>query len=457
MTMQDAGIQPITHEDLRRRLVTFLRTSDRAADYRHFLPGREAVQQSSSAGADVEPPDMYDAEIERMQDPQARQHARWRRYLDRLEQGAWADHITVQGVAEMLHININVLNTITPDYVINVQPAEGPSPHTLYLGQIQQWHFTALRKLADVDQTQAQTEAEAAEDKEEQEAFDRTSQLVGIPYDTLLQREEQTDTDNIFSIAPGEHQTPCSILSDKNFEELAHPDKYAHGNGAFSSSRPKSITLNKYFNQRLLNCDGRFAKDIDYLLAAQYAVEAKRVKDQVQMVLRQTRGHRFQGQTVSAGMLKNPDTVKALLRTDAAFKFLKNVRGSPAYWHTVLLDALAMVRQLGTPTWFLTLSAADMQWPEVIQSIAHQYGKTLTADDVAHMPWEEKTMWLRSNPVTAARQFQYRTETFFKAFLCSNSNPIGKIKDYLIRVEFQVNTCTSINNICIAFYDGCLM
>ncbi len=79
------------------------------------------------------------------------------------------------------------------------------------------------------------------------------------------------------------------------------------------------------------------------------------------MVLRQTRGHHFQGQTVATGMLKNPDTVKALLRTDPAFKFLKNVRGSPAYWHTVLLDALAIVTQLGTPTWFLTLSAADMQ------------------------------------------------------------------------------------------------
>ncbi len=201
--------------------------------------------------------------------------------MDQLEHSAWADNITVQGVAEMLHININVLNTITPDYVICVQPAEGPSPNTLYSGQIEQWHFTALWKLADVDQTQPQTESEAAEYKEEQEAFDRTSKLVGIPYDTLLQPEEQTDTDNRFSIAPGEHQTPCSILSDKNYEELAHPDKYVDGTGEFSSSRPKSITLSKYFNQRLLNCDGRFAKDIDYLLAAQYAVEAKRVKDQV--------------------------------------------------------------------------------------------------------------------------------------------------------------------------------
>ena len=39
-----------------------------------------------------------------------------------------------------------------------------------------------------------------------------------------------------------------------------------------------------------------------------------------------------------------------MICTDTAFKFLKNVRGSPAYWNTVLLDLLAMVRQLGMPT-----------------------------------------------------------------------------------------------------------
>jgi hypothetical protein len=79
-----------------------------------------------------------------------------------------------------------------------------------------------------------------------------------------------------------------------------------------------------------------------------------------------------------------------MIRTDTAFKFLKNVRGSPAHWKTVLLDLLAMVRQLGMPTWFSTLFAADMQWPEGIQSFAHQYGKVLTADDVKNMPWVEK-------------------------------------------------------------------
>ena len=125
-------------------------------------------------------------------------------------------------------------------------------------------------------------------------------------------------------------------------------------------------------------------------MAAQYTVEAKQVRDDMQITLRQTRGQTFQNRTVNAGLVKSSDNLQAMIRTNTAFQFLKNVRGSPAYWKTVLLDLLAMVRQLGMPTWFLTLSAADMQWPEVIQSIAHRYGKVLTAYDVKNMPWVEK-------------------------------------------------------------------
>ncbi len=446
MTMQDAGIQRLQHNEIRHNLIAFLQTSDQAQGYKNFLPGPEAAQQHTTTGMDIDHPTCSDAQIESIQDTTARQQARWEKYLERLQQGAWADNIAVQGVAEMLHINIRVLNTITPDYIINVQPASGPSEHTIHLGQIQQWHFVALKQSSNTNQ-QLREEEEAKEDEEEQRAFNLRSEQAGVPYDTLLQEEEQPDSDRIYSLAPGEHQRPCPVLSDENFEELAHPDKYPYGNGGFSTSRKKPITLRKYFNQRLLNCDGRFAKDLDYLLASQYAVEAKQVRDQVQIVLRQSRGHTFQGKTVSAGMLKNPNIIQAMLRTDTAFKFLKNVRGSPAYWHTALLDSLAMVRQLGTPTWFLTLSAADMQWPEVIQSIARQYGKELTPEDISNMAWEDKCMWLRSNPVTAARQFQYRMENFFKLFLCSKSSPIGKVKDYLIRVEFQARGSPHSHNI----------
>ena len=101
-----------------------------------------------------------------------------------------------------------------------------------------------------------------------------------------------------------------------------------------------------------------------------------------------------------------------MIQKDYAYRFLKNVRGSPAYFQRVMYDVLGMIRQLGIPTWFLTLSAADMQWPDVIQTIARQYGTKLSDDDVKIMSFEEKSKWLRQIPVTAARHFHYRLNTF---------------------------------------------
>ena len=47
------------------------------------------------------------------------------------------------------------------------------------------------------------------------------------------------------------------------------------GSGTFSTERPKN--LQKVFQPRLLDVDGRFACDLDYLIVAQYIVQAKQV------------------------------------------------------------------------------------------------------------------------------------------------------------------------------------
>ena len=46
-------------------------------------------------------------------------------------------------------------------------------------------------------------------------------------------------------------------------------------------------------------------------------------------------------------------------------------------------------------------------------------------------------MWLRSNPVTPARMFQYRLDAFVITFLKSSAQPIGEVIEYVIRIEFQ--------------------
>ena len=91
------------------------------------------------------------------------------------------------------------------------------------------------------------------------------------------------------------------------------------------------------------------------------------------------------GQKMNAGISMNVDHLHQLIQKDHAFKFLKHVRGSPAYLQETFYNLLAMIRQLDIPTWFLTLSAADMKRPDVIQCIAYQYGQTLTEDQVKNI------------------------------------------------------------------------
>ena len=192
--------------------------------------------------------------------------------------------------------------------------------------------------------------------------------------------------------------------------------------------------MRKYFNQRLLDADGRFARDIEYLLTAQYAVESKQVADDASIVMRQTCGRLHRGQVLTAGTVRNQQMISEMIQKDYAYWFLKNVRGSPAYFQRVMYNVLGMIWQLGISTWF---SVADVQWPDVIQTIARQYGTAISDEDVKTMSFEENSKWLRQNPVTAARHFHYHLNTFFQVFLKSTSHPLGERFDYAIRIEFQ--------------------
>ena len=41
-----------------------------------------------------------------------------------------------------------------------------------------------------------------------------------------------------------------------------------------------------------------------------------------------------------------------------------------------------MVKQLGIPAWFMTLSCADLRWPELFQIIYRMQGKDITDEEV---------------------------------------------------------------------------
>ena len=51
--------------------------------------------------------------------------------------------------------------------------------------------------------------------------------------------------------------------------------------------------------------------------------------------------------------------------SDNTFSYIKLVKGDPAYRKQFLYDVLAMAKQLGITTYFLTLSSADLRWEEL--------------------------------------------------------------------------------------------
>ena len=56
---------------------------------------------------------------------------------------------------------------------------------------------------------------------------------------------------------------------------------------------------------------------------------------------------------------------------------------------------------------YLTCSAAEVHWTEIIQFVACQYREVLTDEQVNPMDWSTKVNYLKKNPVTVASQIDY--------------------------------------------------
>ena len=270
--------------------------------------------------------------------------------------------------------------------------------------------------------------------KERQDEIDRKADTCVEPSSTCLQVEDLEQT--IFSIAPGENSIPKYILLDDDFEMLSFPDLFPTGVGCFDATHDyrRKLNLRRYVNQRLLNVDPRFSQNLEYIFAFQYATELKQLHSDMCTALRRVRDD---GKDINAGVLKDSSRVQGLIMKDVAYKFMKNVRGTPAYWQQQLFDTLAMLRTFGTPTLFLTLSAAEFLWPSFVIACARRMGDVISEEEVVHMDWNRKAKYLRYNPVTTVQMFQHRVESLFNDFLKSDAAPLGVVKESCIKIEFQ--------------------
>ena len=298
---------------------------------------------------------------------------RWVKYVQRLKDGAWGDHIAIQGICDMFNVTVSVLSsqnlTMTP--ILPRSYIKYDSEGEVYVGLVLQYHYVGLDQMSmNIDSPvvategtttcnppehcQANTDENPLDDATIEKGDEHTIQITGGPTASMMVLEHPEAT--IF-VAPAEGQRPLFIMTDPNFEAMFNPDKFCFGSGTFSSKRPRKLTYRKYFNQRLLDIDGRFAHDLDYLFVAQYIVEVKQVLDDGNDFIWRQKPTRH----LTAYQAKDQAVLTQCVCKDKAYRFMKNICGSPPYYQHPFYDLLAMIRQLGTPTWFFTLSAADLK------------------------------------------------------------------------------------------------
>ena len=83
---------------------------------------------------------------------------------------------------------------------------------------------------------------------------------------------------------------------------------------------------------------------------AQHVGDIKQIESDATLAIMLSQGRTLGGHKITAGQLQNPAALEQLVRNEQAYKFLKNVRGSPANWQDQLYEVLTMLQTLGIPT-----------------------------------------------------------------------------------------------------------
>ena len=252
------------------------------------------------------------------------------------------------------------------------------------------------------------------------------------------------------SVAPGEGQTPKGVLHDRHWDVKAFPQLHNFdGSNGKDQAREVKLTDQRYFIQRILNVEKRFAKNPAFLFAAVAYLEEKRIAQNISLV--GIRGQRTQ----------TPEgTVSYELKDE--FRCLEAIPNTPKMWQHHKYELLAKLDNFGAFQMFFTLSCADLRWkanfaalllekgysinmrvevvdgrPQYITEARTANGQWKDIEDFIKEEVEESFHELiRQNVVLCTRYFAHRVKQFISKELMAKCNPLS-VRYYSYKVEFQ--------------------
>ena len=240
-----------------------------------------------------------------------------------------------------------------------------------------------------------------------------------------------------------------SLFSDREVEQLVFPFLFPDGVNGYRTARDPSTSTLDYFQTRLLSSDPRWAAHVPYPFWACNLMEQHRLHDNISVALRtrSSGGRARRGPVVNrltAGQLREVSDNPEL--SENCYAFLHNMRGSSAYWQRAKLDLFAMFRTLGPPTFFITLSADYMNWPDLLTILAKQAGMEVTEETIAQLSTEQKRVVVQQ-PCHYCSALQPSLPKLRQHILKGSESPIGEVVDYFWRIEFQLRCSPHVHSL----------
>ena len=241
--------------------------------------------------------------------------------------------------------------------------------------------------------------------------------------------------DNVITFAPGEGQHPLSLYHDADAEYLCFPTIFCGQRRPSKEERIVPVHYSNIVKWELRSVDRRAAQSVPNIFFKHKKLQMKQISDKVNLAVRRCKGTE---KKITAAEARNSEYLDKLVNLDEGFYIFRQLRNSPAYLQSRKKDIFAMIRQLSLPTWFMSLSAADTRWTDLLKMLAKlNNGISYTDKDIEGLTWQEKTKLVQRDPVTSSRYFDHRVQEFLNAILKSNCEPIGKLRDFFYRFEFQ--------------------
>ena len=257
-------------------------------------------------------------------------------------------------------------------------------------------------------------------------------------------KEDGKNITNPLLVAPGEGKVPTNILNEKDWDVKSFPGLHPDGKMGIHQPRKTRLTMQQYFEQRIMNYDRRFANTAAYVFGAFACLEKNQLDRNINI-------------SFMRGTCKKSSTGQSIYSLDDPYSVLDNSPGTPRYWQKKKYELIARLENLGPFQFFFTLSCADKRWNEnfttflqdhelryiVINGIEECTIDGMTIDDFLQQH-EGKHEFIRKNILSATLNFNHRVKEFIKTIIM-NKNKMICMKYYNYRVEFQLRGAAHVH------------